>query len=104
MGLLLLAGVTHYTFIYDREKGHVCLQYVIHMMPLSRCAGDGGGCAFTQTAAGQKPLLEYTALIFTTCVFKLMRNGVSPTAVQPSQEIISISDNQQRTDWLKDAL
>lgn len=38
VGLLLQAGVTHYTLIYDREKGHVCcLQYVIHMMPLRRC-------------------------------------------------------------------
>lgn len=36
VGLLLRAGVTHYMLIYDREKGHVCLQYVIHMMPLRR--------------------------------------------------------------------
>lgn len=37
VGLLLQAGVTHYTLIYDREKGHVCLQFVIHLMPLRRC-------------------------------------------------------------------
>lgn len=37
VGLLLQAGVTHYTLIYDREKGHVCQQYVTHMMSVRRC-------------------------------------------------------------------
>lgn len=60
---------TLHTLIYDRDKGHDCLQYVTHMMPLRKYVqGGGGSCAFTQTVAGQKPLLEYTALLFTTCI------------------------------------
>lgn len=42
VSLLLQAGVAYYTLIYDREKGHVCLQYVIHMMPLRRCVQGVG--------------------------------------------------------------
>lgn len=70
VGLLLQAGVnTLYSYLRQRKRS--CLPTVCHPHDALKkmCAGDGGGCAFTQTVAGQKPLLEYTALLFTTCVY-----------------------------------
>lgn len=89
VGLLLQAGITHYTLIYDREKGHVCLQYVIHMMPFRRYVQGTVEAVhshkFKQLLV-KKPLLEYTALLFTRCVCVLSNQGWSPVSVQPPRD------------------
>lgn len=87
VGLLLQAGVTHYTLIYDREKGHDCLQYVIHMMPLRRYVqGTVEAVHSHKQLLVKKPLLEYTVILFTTCVYVLSNQGWSPVSVQPPRD------------------
>lgn len=87
-------------YSYLRQRKRSCLPTVCHPHDALKkmCEADGGGCAFTQTVAGQKPLLEYTALLFTTCVYYVIRDGVSPVSVQPPQEVISISDIWRQID------
>lgn len=69
VGLLLQAGVTHYALIYDREKGHVCLQFVIRMMPLRRCVqGMVEVCIHTNSCWSKTSTGVYGTIIYNMCV------------------------------------
>lgn len=57
-----------HSYLQQRKRSRLPTVCHPHDALTKMCAEDGEGCAFTQTVAGQKPLLEYTALLFTTCV------------------------------------
>ena len=66
---------TLYSYLRQRKRSRLPTVCLVHDALKKMCEqeGDGGGCVLTQTVAGQKPLLEYTALLFTTCI---IRDGV----------------------------